>query len=84
MSKENENLNEAKNSVLNIADVISRFSDVNKERNELNKQIREHYTPLLTEACKTKNKAEYDRLLNELPDCPFVLTAYRIGELHGL
>jgi hypothetical protein len=69
---------------LNIADVISRFSDVNKERNELNKQIREHYTPLLTEACKNKNKAEYDRLLSELPDCPFVLTAYRIGELHGL
>ena len=84
MKLETKNINESQNQPLLIADVISRFSEVNKERNELNRQIGEYYKPLLTEAAKNKNKAEYDRLLSELPDCPFVMTAYRIGELNGL
>lgn len=79
-----ENSKQAETKALSIADVISRLSDINKERNELNKQIEQHYTPLLTEASKNKDKAEYDRLLSELPDCPFVMTAYRIGALNGL
>ena len=67
-----------------ITDVISRFSVANKERNELNKQISEYYKPLIIAAAKNKDKTEYERLLSELPDCPFTLTAYRIGELYGL
>ena len=67
-----------------IHDVISRFLVVNKERNELNTTIRNHYEPLLTEASKNKDKYEFDRLLSQLPDCPFVMTAYRIGELNSL
>jgi hypothetical protein len=81
--KSPQELNEASEN-LNISDVIDRFTIINRERNSLNIQIRDYYTPLLTNATKNKDKAEYDRLLSELPDCPFLLTAHRIGELNGL
>jgi hypothetical protein len=84
MINKSTDLQNSTNPPLLIASVISRFSEVNTERNELNRQIGEYYKPLLTEAAKNKDKAEYDRLLSELPDCPFVMTAYRIGELNGL
>lgn len=77
MDKKVEDLNE------NTLDIISRFSEVNKERNTLNKKITDYYTPLLEKAAKSKNKKEYDSLISELPDCPFLMTAYRIGALYG-
>jgi len=69
---------------LHIGGVISRFSEIYTIQNELNKQIGDYYKPLLTEAARNGNKAKYDELLSELPDCPFVITAYRIGEMYGL
>ena len=40
-----------------ISDVIDRFKIVNQERNSLNNQIREYYTPLLTNAAKSNDKS---------------------------
>lgn len=64
--------------------VIDRLNIINEERNLLNSIISEHYTPLLTNAAKNKNQSECDKLLSELPDCPFLMTAYRIIELNNI
>ncbi len=69
---------------LDISSIIERFTVINKERSLINSQISKHYTPLLMKAAKNGHKKKYDELLKQLPDCPFLLTAYRIGQLHGL
>jgi hypothetical protein len=66
----------------NILNVISEFNVINKQRNELNSKIREHYEPLMTKAGKDGDLIEFERLMNELPDCPFLLTSYRMCELY--
>lgn len=65
-----------------IEEAIKRYNIVNKERSELNKQIRDHYEPLLTKAAKEQDKERFKELIDELPDCSFVLSALRIGELY--
>ena len=66
----------------NMLNVISEFNVINKKRNELNSKIREHYEPLMTKAGKEDNLIEFERLMNELPDCPFLMTSYRMCELY--
>lgn len=62
-----------------VKDVINRCNTVNKERAELNKQIRMYYEPLLRKAGKEQDKEEFKQLLSELPDCPFFEVATKIG-----
>ena len=63
----------------NINDTIQKFKDVEKERTDLNTKIREHYTPLLKKAGENNNEKEFNELVSELPDCPFLITAHRWG-----
>ena len=69
---------------LHIDSVIARFNAVNKERTELNNQIKAHYEPLLTEAGKSKDRDKFGELLSGIPDCPFLMTAYRMQDLYEL
>ena len=67
-----------------IDSVIARFEVVNKERTELNNQIKTYYAPLLTEAGRNKEQDKFRELLSGIPDCPFLMTAYRMQDLYEL
>jgi hypothetical protein len=64
---------------MDILNVIERFNVINNERKLLNKQIKDYYTPLLIEAATNNDETKFNDLISEIPDCPFLMTAYRIG-----
>lgn len=66
---------------MDILNIIERFNIINNERKLLNKQISDYYTPLLKEAAKNNDEIKFNALISEIPDCPFLMTAYRIGIL---
>lgn len=67
---------------MKIKTVLKRFTTISQERSELNRKIAEHYEPLLKEAGNTKDFETMEKLLSELPDCPFALTAYRMQAMY--
>lgn len=63
-------------------DIIKNYNNVNNLRNELNNKIKEHYEPLLSTAGFNKDYSEFLRIASEIPDCPFLLTCYRMEEMY--
>ena len=67
-----------------IKSIVSLMNEISIERKVLNNRIREHYEPLISGAAKSGDVSEYNRLIDELPDCPFKATAYRIGAMYNI
>jgi len=66
-----------------IQTTIQWFISTSKLYNALNTSIRDYYTPLLTKAAIDKDDDTFNNLMSELPDCPFVMTGYRIWHLYN-
>lgn len=81
---EDKDLLEHDSNLNDIKTIVSLMNKNTSDRVILNRKIREHYEPLMIDAAKRGDVSEYNRLVSELPNCPFKTTAYRIGDLHNI
>ena len=68
---------------MDIIEISARFEVVNEERKELNREIKNHYTPLLSKAGIAKDYDEFSRLMGLLPQgCPFYNSVMRMERMY--
>lgn len=67
-----------------MKDLCKQYESLAHDLNELHNDIKEYYRPIVKRMCEEKDTDGLDRLVSDLPECPFLFEVFKMRMAYKL